>query len=348
MQYKNSIFCDRPFMHTHILCDGEVICHCLPELWFDENGKRIMSMGFLKDFDSFEDLWNGKNYKELRNNFINQEGRYLETCSKCPLKYNINLYKNSFDNPSEIFSSLNNLRSPKYVQLELTTKCVYKCSECHRTRSPETVLKRLDMSEDIFEKFLNGLTDDTKTVVTYGQGESLAHPKFFDFVRRIREKLPNVFITSCTNMWYVDSEEKAKKFLECGINRIEMAIYGTNDEEFYEYYKLRCWEKVKKNMEILCSLRSKMQVGPEVLWKYILFKWCDSDSSLDFLYKKSKELGVKVELTTTITPPDGYSKRYMQDTKAYIDLVKKFDARELRAYSQSELKKEIIIQNKSK
>jgi len=343
------IFCDRPFLHTHVLADGEVICHCLPELYFNEDGTRTMSMGNLQNVNSFSDIWYGEKYQELRKTFQKQESRYKEFCQSCPLHYNINIENNSFNNVSQLLETVNineNFRSPRYVQLELTTKCVYNCSVCHRVIAPEKTLPRGDMSKEIFEKFLSGMTSDTKIIITFGQGESLANKNYFYFCERIKEKLLEVQLRACTNMWYVNTEEKLKRFLNCGLSVIEIAFFATNEAEFFEYYKIKGFDRVLKNIEMLCNLRDQMENPPLLIWKYILFKWNDSEKSLNFLYNKSRELNIPVEIATTITPEDGYSRKYIQDSEPYKKLIKRFNAIELRSYVQNTNSKKYINQNK--
>lgn len=328
--------CDRPFMSTHILSTGEVICHCLPELWYDEGGNRIMSMGNIKDFDNFQDLWNGEKYNDLRRFFKDEKkNKYEKICSRCPLSYDVSVGKNSFENSSEIFQALNKSPMPRHIQLEITTNCVYQCATCHRQIDPEKTRARGNMGDEVFKKVLESLNSDVHRITLFGQGESLSHPKAYDIIKSIKEKSPFTFLDICTTMWYANTEDKIKKLLTCGIDRIEMSLYATNDDEFYEYYRMRGFDRVLGNLKTTCDMKKNMGLEkPELIWKYILFKWNDSDESIDNLYEKSQNLNVPVMFTTTVHPEGAPSKKYVQGSENLKNLISRFNADHLKSYIQ--------------
>ncbi|HOX44665.1 MAG TPA: radical SAM/SPASM domain-containing protein [Myxococcota bacterium] len=76
-------------------------------------------------------------------------------------------------------------RRPRGIDIELTNRCNSRCSFCPRDRCRRTG----DMRPEIFERVLEFIREEPiGTIYFIGRGEPLVHPRFLDYVRRIRQR----------------------------------------------------------------------------------------------------------------------------------------------------------------
>ena len=68
-----------------------------------------------------------------------------------------------------------------FVQIEITTVCNYRCFYCAGRDMPAQ-----SMALDLFDAILLGLPAGRHTVSLQGEGEPLAHPRFWDMLDRVR------------------------------------------------------------------------------------------------------------------------------------------------------------------
>ena len=73
--------------------------------------------------------------------------------------------------------------SPAIAQVEVTTRCNFKCRMCPRTHFSGE--KNLDFPWPVFESF-SGFFPRLRLVYLQGWGEPLMHPHFFDMAARVR------------------------------------------------------------------------------------------------------------------------------------------------------------------
>jgi len=334
----NIVFCKVPFSEVFVLADGECICHCWKEREYDDLGDRIMKTGDLNKVNGLLSIWRDGEYAKLRKEFINQELR--QGCRSCRINCNYNLSYNFFGEEHNFLKFISkDPLYPAHVCLEISTFCAYKCSPCHRQVDSHRCRGRGHMSMDVFNKIITGVKEGiTKYITLYGQGESPSNPNFYKMVKILRRKLPSAYMHLCTNLYFVNTEEKIKQILTCGISHIQISFFATNKKEFNIYYRIDAFDYVLNNIKKLIEKRKMLiengiQV-PTLIWKYILFKWNDSDESLNWLYEISKESNIKILFTTTISPEDCESKKYRQGTKDLEDLIERFDTKHFGAYIQ--------------
>lgn len=322
--------CDRPWLESYVLSNGDVLCHCLMHSVYDECGKRIMSMGNLNDYKNFEDLWLDKKYIEIRKNFINRN--ITNRCKNCVASYSVNFNQNNSLDPSNLLSILpEKPKMPKFIMLEVTTNCCYLCPPCYRQCDPINTKTRGHISIEIVDKVVDSINDDVEKINLSGQGESLSNINFFDISKKIRYKSKKIETDVTTTMWYVDDEEKMYNLATCGLTRIEISLFATNNEEFKRYYGIDGFDKVFKNIKNFINIFNNLKksdfingTSPKIIWKYILFKWNDSNESIDFLYRESKNMGVPIMFTTTSNPPDGCSIKFKHNSLELNNLRLKF------------------------
>ena len=121
-----------------------------------------------------------------------------------------------------------------YIQIEPHTGCTRKCEFCGIMHEN----KHLDMSLEIFQKILEGVTNKTKRISFSLGGEPFMNPILPDLFNYTRSQLPKIQISTVSNG---DMFTKVYKSLNVlwesfrkGLNIIQIDLY---DAESYEKFK---------------------------------------------------------------------------------------------------------------
>lgn len=70
---------------------------------------------------------------------------------------------------------------PMFVQIEITTVCNFRCFYCAGRDMPAR-----SMEMGLFDALLDGLPEGRHTISLQGEGEPLAHPRFWELLDRVR------------------------------------------------------------------------------------------------------------------------------------------------------------------
>ncbi len=112
------------------------------------------------------------------------------------------------------------LPAPAIAQVEVTTRCNFKCTMCPRTYSSGE--KNLDFSWDLFERF-SAFFSKLRLVHLQGWGEPLLHPRIFDMAALVRQKNAQVAFT--TNGSLLD-ERAIAEILHLPMQHVTVSIAG--------------------------------------------------------------------------------------------------------------------------
>ena len=104
-----------------------------------------------------------------------------------------------------------------------------------------------------------------------------------------------------------------------GIDEVTFSIDGSSQENYVKYRQRGNFDKAIANLRALLDERAKRGSDtPFVNWRYILFKWNDSDEEMNRARRMAKELGVD-RLCWEITdhPEDSFSRRFAPGSPDY-------------------------------
>lgn len=116
------------------------------------------------------------------------------------------------------------LPAPAVAQIEVTTRCNFKCTMCPRTHYSGE--KNLDFPWDVFEKF-SAVFPRLSLVHLQGWGEPLLHPKIFDMAALVRQKGCQVAFT--TNGSLLD-ERAIAMILSLPMQHITISVAGADPD----------------------------------------------------------------------------------------------------------------------
>src|SRR5690554_2159416 len=112
---------------------------------------------------------------------------------------------------------------PVSISIEPTTSCNLRCPECPSgLRSFTRPTGMLD--KEVFERIIDDVHHHVNYLTFYFQGEPYLHPEFLNMVAYARSK--KIYTATSTNAHFL-TDEKAKKTIESGLDRLIISIDGT-------------------------------------------------------------------------------------------------------------------------
>jgi len=108
------------------------------------------------------------------------------------------------------------MRFPRFANFFITTACTCRCVMCNFWR-----LESNFISLSLFQKSVTMLEDLGFYNFSLTGGEPLAHPKYFTFVRHLRNR--GFYVSSATNGTLL-TEKNVKKLKESGIDSVNVSI----------------------------------------------------------------------------------------------------------------------------
>ncbi|PWT94991.1 MAG: radical SAM protein [Bacteroidetes bacterium] len=221
---------------------------------------------------------------------------------------------------------------PVSVSFEPTTSCNLRCPECPsglRSFTRDTGM----LKKDFFRQTIDDLHKELLYLVFYFQGEPYLNPDFLEMVRYASSK--KIYTATSTNAHYLD-DQKAKKTVESGLDRLIISIDGTT-QDVYQQYRIggnleRVLEGAKNIVKWKKQLKSKT---PFVIFQFLVVK--PNEHQIEDVKKIAKEIGVDdVWLKTAqvydyqndpnnLIPSIGKFSRYKKDSSGNYQVKNKLD-----------------------
>ncbi|MDN5201819.1 SPASM domain-containing protein [Fulvivirgaceae bacterium BMA10] len=158
---------------------------------------------------------------------------------------------------------------PISLSFEPTTSCNLRCPECPSGLRSFTRPTGM-MPEALFKKTIDELQSTLTYLLFYFQGEPYLHPQFLDLVKYASEK--GIYTATSTNAHYLN-DERARKTVESGLDRLIISIDGTT-QDTYESYRIggkldKVIDGAKNIVKWKKALKSKT---PHVIFQFLVVK----------------------------------------------------------------------------
>ena len=266
--------CSRPWKQITILSDGEAVCSCV-------DAAKEMPLGNVNE-RSFDEIWNGPEYKSLRRDCVDDITR-RPLCVSCP---------NRIAEAPADSEHMTLAHRPRRLYIETVAACNLVCPGCDR-EAIEGSRTSPRMSLETFKKVIDGLSPHLEYMEYHVGGENWAHKQSAEMIRYAKRHNPHLFTLTSTNGLYFNTEQQRMDLLMSGMDAVIMSIDGATPETYQRYRVRGDFDQVIENVGAVVRMRDNMRVTwPKIIWRYILFHWNDSREEMDLARRMAKELGV--------------------------------------------------------
>ena len=284
--------CTWPWSTLVLLCDGRVVCGCA-----DPYGRRVLGDARRQ---SVAEIWRGETASALRQG-LNAGGTPF--CGDCPLKLPLREGEPAPQRPLEVGPL------PTRLYVECTAACNLSCYQA--CCAPETGITRTReagmLDFDLFARVLDETGASLVRLDFFNYGETFLHKRAVEMCERVKTLFPQVYLYTSTNGLALD-EERARRLARSGIDEVTFSIDGATQATYERYRRRGRLDVALRNLHALVD--EKRRAGrdvPAINWRYILFRWNDSDEEMNRARQLAAELGAD-RLTWEVTdhPEDAY------------------------------------------
>jgi MoaA/NifB/PqqE/SkfB family radical SAM enzyme len=299
--------CSWPWSTAVLLCDGRIVCGCA-----DPYAKRVLG-----DFRTtpLADIWRSPLLAEIRED-INTGGSPF--CGDCPLKEPL-----TADQPAPV-RDLNVAALPNRLYIECTAACNISCFQS--CCAPETGITRTRQAGmldwDLFTRAIDEAGPALIRVDFFNYGEAFLHKRAVEMCEYIKTRFPHIYLYTSTNGLALN-EERARRLVHSGIDEVTFSLDGASQDTYVRYRQRGKFDLALANLRALTDEKAKSgRDVPHVNWRYILFKWNDSDEEMARARQLAAEVGVD-RLCWEITdhPEDSFSRRFARDSADYARIA---------------------------
>jgi radical SAM protein with 4Fe4S-binding SPASM domain len=182
------------------------------------------------------------------------------------------------------------------------------------------------LQKDFFRQTIDDIHKELIYLIFYFQGEPYLNPDFLDMVKYAHDK--GIYTATSTNAHYL-TDEKARKTVESGLDRLIISIDGTTQDVYEQYRVGGKLEKVLEGARNIVKWKKALNSKtPFVFFQFLVVK--PNEHQIEAVKQLGKEIGVdQVRLKTAqvydyendpnqlIPSIDKYS-RYKKDRKGQI------------------------------
>ena len=280
-----------------MLCDGRIVCGCA-----DPYAKRVLGDARTT---SLSDVWRGETATRLRAE-LNAGGSGF--CGDCPLKLPLG------DDETPPVRSLDVPAQPSRLYVECTAACNISCFQA--CCAPETGITRTRQAGmldfDLFTRVIDEAAPSVARIDFFNYGEAFLHKRAVEMCEYVKARYPHVYLYTSTNGLAL-GEERARRLVHSGIDEVTFSIDGATADSYARYRQRGNFTKAIATLAAMAD--EKRRTGrdvPFLNWRYILFRWNDSDEEMQLARKTAAEIGVD-RLCWEITdhPEDSFSRRFV-------------------------------------
>jgi len=295
--------CTWPWDILVMLCDGRFVCGCA-----DPYGRRVLGDART---GGVRDTWTGATITALREELNNGGSKFCGDCAlKLPLKKD--------ESPS--VRPVDAGPFPGRMYVECTAACNISCNQaCCNPESGITRTRQAGMLDfELFKRVIDEAGPHLGRIDFFNYGEAFLHKRAVEMCEYIKSHFPHIYLYTSTNGLAL-SEEAARRLVHSGIDEVTFSIDGARQESYEQYRQRGKLDIALRNLRAMADEKRKSGRDlPYLNWRYILFKWNDSDEEMAQARQMAQELGVdRLCWELTDHPEDSFSRRFVPGSPDY-------------------------------
>jgi radical SAM family protein len=280
-----------------MLCDGRIVCGCA-----DPYGKRVLGDARTA---TVHDVWTGTVISKLRAD-LNAGGSKF--CGDCPLK--LPLKKDEAPPVRPVDAG----PQPSRMYIECTAACNISCTDA--CCAPETGITRTRQAGmldfELFRRVVDEVGASLVRIDFFNYGEAFLHKRAVEMCEYIKAAFPQIYLYTSTNGLAL-TEAQARRLVHSGIDEVTFSVDGATPESYVKYRQRGRFDVAMANLRAMAD--EKRRSGrdlPFLNWRYILFKWNDSDAEMARARELAADIGVdRLCWEMTDHPENAYSRRFV-------------------------------------
>jgi hypothetical protein len=250
-------------------------------------------------------VWSGATITRLREE-LNAGGSKF--CGDCPLKLPLKKGEVAPVRPIDAGPL------PSRMYIECTAACNISCTQA--CCAPETGITRTRQAGmldfDLFRRVVDEVGASLVRIDFFNYGEAFLHKRAVEMCEYIKSRFPHIYLYTSTNGLAL-TETQARRLVHSGIDEVTFSIDGATRETYVQYRQRGQFDRAIATLRAMADekRRSGRDV-PFLNWRYILFKWNDSDVEMARARALAAEIGVdRLCWELTDHPEDSYSRRFV-------------------------------------
>ena len=280
-----------------MLCDGRIVCGCA-----DPYGHRVL--GDVRSAP-VHDVWTGETISRLRLDLNAGGSRF---CGDCPLKLPLKKDDAPVVRPADAGAM------PSRLYIECTAACNISCHQA--CCAPETGITRTRQAGmldfDLFRRVVDEVGASLVRIDFFNYGEAFLHKRAVEMCEYIKTRFPGIYLYTSTNGLAL-TEEQARRLVHSGIDEVTFSIDGATPESYVKYRQRGRFDLAIATLGAMADEKQRARSDvPFLNWRYILFKWNDSDAEMALARQLAQRIGVdRLCWELTDHPEDSYSRRFI-------------------------------------
>ncbi len=176
---------------------------------------------------------------------------------------------------------------PISISFEPTTSCNLRCPECpsglREFTRPTGMLQK-----DFFRETIDDIYKEILYLIFYFQGEPYLNPDFLEMVKYASYK--GIYTATSTNAHYL-TDEKAKKTVESGLDRLIISVDGTTQDVYQQYRVGGKLDKVLEGARNIVKWKKELNSKtPFIFFQFLVVK--PNEHQIEDIKKLGAEIGV--------------------------------------------------------
>lgn len=296
--------CSWPWQIAVLLCDGRIVCGCA-----DPYAKRVL--GDTRT-STLAEVWRGETASRLRRE-INTGGS--DFCGDCALKLPLDETTPVPQRPLDVAPL------PGRLYVECTAACNLSCLDaCCAPSTGITKTREAGMLDvELFRRVLAEAGPTLGRIDFFNYGEAFLHKRAVEMCELVKAGHPHIYLYTSTNGLAL-TEEAARRLVRSGIDEITFSVDGASQETYVQYRQKGDFTRVLATMRAVMDEKRRLGLDvPFVNWRYILFKWNDSDAEMQRARDLAAEIGID-RLCWEITdhPEHAFSRRFVPGSDEWL------------------------------